>query len=100
MTLRYPGERTFKTLTRRADQDDLLLALLRLGPKHVYAGLLWVQQDRNYARGWVGHAFREIFGTWPRPQDKGAPAQPPVELEAWISARPKRRRPKARETAA
>lgn len=97
MALRYPGERTLKALVRRNDHDARVIALLQLGPRRVYAGLLWWQQMKNYDRGWIGHAFRELYGTWPRPRDKGAPVRPPVELEGWINAR--RKRPK-RETAA
>jgi hypothetical protein len=100
MALRYPGERTFKTLIRRNDHDAHVLALLRLGPKRIYAGLLWIRDQRKYRPGWEKHAFREFFGTDPRPRDKGAPARPPIELEEWINTRQRRRRPKARGTAA
>jgi hypothetical protein len=89
MTLRYPGERALKALDRRNGHDARLLALVRLGPKGVYAGLLWVQRDKNHDPGWIGHTFREIFGTWPRPRDKGAPVRPPVELLEWIRMRKK-----------
>jgi hypothetical protein len=92
MTLRYPGERTFKALVRRNDHDALLLALVRLGPKRVYAGLLGHARHHRFKDGWAAHAFKEIFGTWPRPQDRGQPTRPPVELEEWVSGRPRRKR--------
>jgi hypothetical protein len=92
MTLQYPGERTFKALVRRNDHDARVIALLRLGPQRVHAGLLWWQQMKNYNRGWIGHAFRELYGTWPRPRDKGAPMRPSIELEEWLASRkPKRK---------
>lgn len=101
MALQYPGERTFKALVRRNDHDARVTALLQAGSRRIYAGLLWIREQRKYRWGWEKHAFRELFGVEPRPQDRsGAPVQPPVELEEWVVARQRRRRRKARETAA
>jgi hypothetical protein len=91
MTLQHPGERTLKTLIRRNDHDARVLVLLRLGPSRVYAGLLWWAQMKDYDRGWAAHAFRELYGTWPRPRDRGEPARPSIELEEWLSTHPKKR---------
>ena len=94
MALPCPGERRFKALVRRNDHDARVIALLRLGPQRVYAGLLWVQRDRNYNRGWIGHAFRELYGTWPRPRDEGAPMRPSSEFEEWLASRKPKRKPR------
>jgi hypothetical protein len=99
-TRAYRRERRFLRLANRA---DILRTLASMPPSEVYAGLLWYARNRRPRRwkdGWAACAFKEIFAVWPRPQDKAEPACPPVELELWINARPKRRRQKARETAA
>jgi hypothetical protein len=92
MTLQYPGQRKLKALVRRNDHDARVVVLLRLGPKAVYGGLLWIRDQRGYRRGWEKHAFRELYGTEPRPQDKGEPLRPPVALEEWVNARPKKKK--------
>ena len=81
MTLQYPGERTFKAVARRNDDDARLLTVLRLEPKRVYGGLLWHAGEQKWKPGWAWHAFKEIYGTWPRAQDRGPPTRPPPELE-------------------
>jgi hypothetical protein len=67
-----------------------LLAIAATSPREVYCGLLWYARHRRWKDGWAAHAFREIYGMWPRSQDKGEPARLSPELEAWISTRPKK----------
>lgn len=31
-----------------------------------YSGLLYIQRDRKFAYGWVGHKYKSKFGVWPR----------------------------------
>jgi hypothetical protein len=92
MTLCYPGDRTLKAIIRRHDRDVLLGEVLRLGPTAVYRGLLGHARDLGFNDGWAAHAFKEIFGAWPRPQDRAEPTLPPVEVEEWIASRARRRR--------
>jgi hypothetical protein len=96
----YRRERRFRRLAHEA---DVLIALAGFAPGEIYGGLLWYARHgphRRWKDEYAACAFREIFGTWPRPRDKGAPVRPPVVLEEWVIARQRRRRPKARETAA
>jgi hypothetical protein len=95
---------------RLAHEADVLIALAGHAPGTIYCGLLWYARNgphRRWKDEYAACAFKEIFGIWPRPEDKGAPERPPIELEEWIIARQKRRRQspgkaiqKARETAA
>lgn len=78
------------TLHGKADRDAAQQACLRHGPKRIYAGLLWHTRQRKWKDGSASHLFKEIYGTWPRDQDKSPPMPPPIELQAWISMRPKR----------
>jgi hypothetical protein len=91
-TAEYRRERRFRRL---ANQADVLLALAGMSPREIYCGLLWYARHGPHRR-WkdesAAGAFRDLFGMWPRPQDKGAPVQPPVELEQWVIARQRRRR--------
>lgn len=40
--------------------------LRNLGKQRVYSGLLWIRADKNRAKGWAAHTYKEIFGVWPR----------------------------------
>jgi hypothetical protein len=94
-TSEYRRERRFQQLTRMA---DLLLALAGRSPREVYCGLLWYARNgphRPWKDEWAACAFKEIFGIWPRPQDKGEPKRPGIELEEWIAKRRKPRRSEA-----
>jgi len=69
--------------------NEVLGELLKIGPPVVYAGLLHYAQTRNYKPGWAAHSFREIFGTWPRSQDrKVVPKEfPDLLIEEWAATR-------------
>jgi hypothetical protein len=100
---RTPAYRRARRCQRLAHKADILLALTCMSPRDVYCGLLWYARNgphRRWKDEWAACAFKEIFGIWPRPGDKGEPARPPIELEEWINTRQRRRRQKARETAA
>ena len=92
MTLQYPGERALKALVRHHDQKARLRAVLQLGPRAVYCGLLWIQRRDNLHPKLPLAVFRGLYGTWPRSQDKGEPAPPEPELEEWFVNRPKKSR--------
>lgn len=86
----YPGERGVRSLDRDNSTDVLLQDIRRLGPRVVYGGLLWYARFRGWKEGWAAHAFKEIFGTWPRPQDRGEPiCMIGTELEEWVVRRKK-----------
>lgn len=77
---------------RFVSKTAILLAIARMPPRDVYGGLLRHAQSKGSkkAAGWTSHMFKEIYGTWPRPQDKGPPTEPTTELQKWIAMRPKR----------
>jgi hypothetical protein len=80
-----PQHRREKRFRRLAVQADVLIALAAMSPREIYAGLLWVQQAKQHKRGWVAHAFRELFGGWPRPRGNIEPQRPSIALEQWVS---------------
>jgi hypothetical protein len=87
-TSEYRRERRFRRL---ANQADVLIALVGMSPREIYRGLIGHARHRRWKDGWAAHAFRELYGIWPRPQDKGEPTRPPVALEEWISTRKRRK---------
>lgn len=84
----------FNSLPRDARRNEVLEELLGAGPRAVYAGLLMYARKKNYNPGWAAHAFREIYGTWPRPQDRRVEPEENFLIDEWASGR-KRRRPSA-----
>lgn len=77
---------------RWAQRANILLALAEMGPREVYAGLIWIREMKGHKPGWVAWTFKELFGGWPRPQGEVKPVRPRIELEEWLAQRPKRRR--------
>jgi hypothetical protein len=50
-------------------------------------------ESRGWKPGWAAHAFKEIFGVWPRREDRGELVQIEDSLiERWVSGRPKKKR--------
>jgi hypothetical protein len=83
-----PLHRAINRVERRWRREATLHRLWDLGPATVYAGLLHYAQTRNYKPGWAAHSFKEIFGTWPRPQDRAEPkALPNLLIEEWAAGR-------------
>lgn len=83
-------------LVRDARRNELLGELLKIGPTAVYAGCLdfTIRSGSQKAPGYASHLFREIFGTWPRPQDRSEPkALPNLLIDEWATGR-KRKPPK------
>ena len=81
-------------LERKARRIALLLGPLRNTPPRVlYAGILWKQRELGFRRGWEWHVFQDLVGRRPtRDEQKAEPVRPSVELEKWISLRPKKSR--------
>lgn len=65
-----------------------------------YAMLLSYAEDRGYAAGFVGHKFKERFGTWPRGLID-EPLEPDAQFLSWLRSRQiafaKRRRKEQRQ---
>lgn len=77
---------------RKLQRVELTLELYGMSRREVYCGLLWLQRSKGFHPKFPLAAFRELYGTWPRPEDKGDPAPPPLALEEWLALRPKRHR--------
>ena len=78
----------FNSLPRDARRNEVLEELLGTGPRAVFGGLLWHAQSKNYNPGWAAHAFKEIFGIWPRQEDRTEAATLPGDLiEQWAAQR-------------
>lgn len=91
----YPGERTLNSIARQVQHDALLTEVLSLGRKAVYGQLLWYTNERGFNPGWAAHAFKEIYSTWPRSQDRCAPiCAIGGPVEQWVALRPKKPRKK------
>lgn len=78
-------------LVRAARQRELREELFRLGPATVYAGCLdyAIRCGSSKATGYAAHLFKEIFGEWPRPQDRRVEpkALPNFLIEEWAASR-------------
>jgi hypothetical protein len=88
-------------LVRDARRNEVLGELLRIGPSKVYAGCLdfAIRSGSQKAAGYAAHLFREVFGTWPRPQDRIEPEPlPDFLIEEWVAGR-KRKTPAKRRAA-
>jgi superfamily II DNA or RNA helicase len=51
-----------------------------------YGMLLYVANERGYARGWAGHKFREKFGDWPASRFVD-PVPPDDAMRSWVRSR-------------
>lgn len=89
MTLRLPGQRTLRALSKKADRNAALRGCLHHGPRRIYGSLLHHSRGMGWKDGAAAWAFKEIFGVWPRLKDPPI-MPPPPELRAWIALRPKR----------
>jgi len=88
-----PLYRAVNRIERRWRRAATLERLYDAGPAATYAGLLHYAQAKNYKPGWAAHSFKEIFGTWPHPQDRIAPkALPNFLIDEWAARRERRRR--------
>ena len=83
----------FNGLVRDAHHNEVPEDLLGTGPRAVYAGLLMYEQTRGYDPGWAAHTFRELYGTWPRPEDRNVEpkALPNFLIEEWAVSRKRHR---------
>jgi hypothetical protein len=91
-----PLERAIRRIERRWRREAVLHRLWDLGPATVYAACLdfAIRSGSQKAPGYAAHLFREIFGCWPRPQDRNVEptALPNPLIEEWVAGRkPKRR---------
>lgn len=79
-------------LERKAQRIALLLGPLRnTPPRTLYAGVVWKQRELGFRPGWAWHVFQDLVGRPPTSDEqKVEPVRPSVELEKWISLRPKR----------
>jgi hypothetical protein len=48
--------------------------------------LAHIAEQRGYRSGWVGHKFRERFGTWPAVR-MVRPIEPSLEVLSWVRSR-------------
>src|SRR6516165_4718288 len=48
-----------------------------------FGQLLYIGDERGYARGWAAHKFRGKFGDWPRFRN-AAPIAPDAATRAWV----------------
>ena len=69
--------RTTRTATNISDPAERL---------RWHAMLTHIAAQRGYRSGWVGHKFRERFGTWPALRAV-APLEPSLEVLSWVRSR-------------
>lgn len=68
--------KTVRQLTPGADERALF-----------HAELAYIAQERGYAPGWIGHKFKEKFGTWPLSRSVPPPTEPRLETRSWVRSR-------------
>ena len=88
-----PLGQIIRRIERRWQRAATLNRLYDAGPAATYAGLLHYAQAKNYNPGWAAHSFKEIFGTWPRPQDRKAEPTPLPNflIDEWAASHKRRR---------
>lgn len=101
MQKRIKGEASVGLMARDLRRKEVTVRLLALGPERVFAGLRAYAFGRQWKPGWAAHAFKEIFGAWPRREDR---YDPPETLEGfiveeWLAVRKKPQRIKAAKSA-
>jgi hypothetical protein len=92
-----PYDRAVKRLERRWHREALLDDLRRIKPATAYADCLnfTIRSGSQKAAGYAAHLFLEIFGTWPRPCDRGPPAPlPNFLIDEWAAGRKRKARPR------
>jgi len=57
------------------------------GKTAVYMQLLWYADERGRSHGWAGHAYKEIFGCWPRGISKYGGLEPTPLMRSWLRSR-------------
>ena len=57
----------------------------RADKQEIYSQLLCMAEDRGYAKGWVSHKYKAIFGVFPR-KVSDTIAVPSPELRKWITS--------------
>lgn len=93
-------ERAISVVINDRHRREAREKLHTVGPTPVYAGLLAYAQRRGWKPGWAAFAFKEIFGVWPRRQDRVEPAMlGDFLIEDWVALRPKRKRLKLEKPA-
>lgn len=92
--MHYPGERSALRTEREANRDTLRLTMLNVGPRRIYGALLDYALRKGWRPGWAAFAFKEVFGAWPRDQDRagGRCTLGNFLIEEWAASRPKRPR--------
>jgi DNA repair protein RadD len=49
--------------------------------------LAYIANEKGYARGWIGHKYKEKFGTWPAWGAIAQPIVPSPEVRSWVRSR-------------
>lgn len=58
-----------------------------MGKDRVYAQLQAIQIERGRSSGWTAHAYRDVFGVWPRNVDRYATEPPDPVLRSWVRSK-------------
>lgn len=57
------------------------------GKQAVFAQLLGYADERGRSEGWAAHAYKDIFGVWPRGLSKGMEMPPTPLVRSWIRSK-------------
>jgi DNA repair protein RadD len=61
--------------------------LRAMGKRVVHAQLLEYADERGRKQGWAAHAYKEIFGVWPRGLDELDRCEPTPLVRSWLRSR-------------
>ena len=67
--------------------DRKKTAASRFAKAATYAGLLQIARERRRSEKWAAHAYREIFGVWPRGPLPHVDGKPSEDLRKWVQRR-------------
>jgi hypothetical protein len=56
---------------------------IRENKQQFYSELIYIADQKRYARGWASHKYKEKFGVWPRGLNE-TPSVPSVTTTNWV----------------
>jgi len=78
------GSNLFQARNKSPSVKDVIASM---GKDRVYAQLAAIQSERGRTPGWTAHAYKDIFGVWPRNVNRYAIEPPDPVLRSWVKSK-------------